>query len=71
VCYNCDKNGHFITHYLYERKEEDKYKKKKFDKGYKKDKNMLRRNLMVKLMSVKNGTQVMRVLNWKVMTWQP
>jgi hypothetical protein len=28
VCYNCDKNGHFITQYLYERKEEDKYKKK-------------------------------------------
>jgi hypothetical protein len=52
-------------------KKKTSIKKKKFDKGYKKDKNMLRRKLMVKLMSVKNGTQVMRVLNWKVMTWQP
>jgi hypothetical protein len=29
------------------------------------------RSLMDKLMLVKNGTQVMRVLNQKVMTWQP
>jgi hypothetical protein len=38
VCYNCDKNGHFIVQCPYERKEEDNDKKKKFDKGYKKDK---------------------------------
>jgi hypothetical protein len=38
VCYNCDKNGHFIVQCPYERKEEYNDKKKKFDKGYKKDK---------------------------------
>jgi hypothetical protein len=37
MCYNCGKNGHFIVQWLYERKEEDNIKKKKFDKGYKKD----------------------------------
>jgi hypothetical protein len=38
VCYNCRKNGHFIAQCPYERKEEDNEKKKKLDKGYKKDK---------------------------------
>jgi hypothetical protein len=38
VCYNCDKNGHFIAQCPYERKEEDNDKRKKFDKDYKKDK---------------------------------
>jgi hypothetical protein len=38
VCYNYDKNGHFITQYPYERKEEDNKKKRKLDKDYKKDK---------------------------------
>jgi hypothetical protein len=38
VCYNCDKNGHFIAQCPYERNEEDNDKRKKFDKGYKKDK---------------------------------
>jgi hypothetical protein len=33
--------------------------------------NILRRNLMVKLMLAKNGTQVMRVSSRKVMKWQP
>jgi hypothetical protein len=33
--------------------------------------NILRRSLMVKLMLVKNGTQVMRVLSQKIMKWQP
>jgi hypothetical protein len=37
MCYNCGKNGHFIAQCLYERKEEDNDKRKKFDKGYKKD----------------------------------
>jgi hypothetical protein len=68
VCYNYGKNGHFITQCPYERKEEDNDKRKKFDKGYKKDKNILRKSLMVKLMLAKNGTQVMRVLNQKMMT---
>jgi hypothetical protein len=36
VCYNCGKNGYFITQCPYERKEEDNDKRKKFDKGYKK-----------------------------------
>jgi hypothetical protein len=38
VCYNCGKNEHFIAQCPYERKEEDNDKRKKFDKGYKKDK---------------------------------
>jgi hypothetical protein len=38
VCYNCGKNRHFIAQCPYERKEEDNDKRKKFDKGYKKDK---------------------------------
>jgi hypothetical protein len=33
--------------------------------------NILRRSLMVNLILTKNGTQVMRVLNQKAMTWQP
>jgi hypothetical protein len=33
VCYNCDKNRHFITQYSYERKERDNDKRKKFNKG--------------------------------------
>jgi hypothetical protein len=38
MCYNYSKNGHFIVQCPYERKEEDNDKRKKFDKGYKKDK---------------------------------
>jgi hypothetical protein len=38
VCYNYDKNDHFIVQCPYEREKEDNDKKKKFDKGYKKDK---------------------------------
>jgi hypothetical protein len=37
VCYNYGKNGYFIVQCPYERKEEDNDKRKKFDKGYKKD----------------------------------
>jgi hypothetical protein len=36
VCYNYGKNKHFIAQCLYERKEEDNDKRKKFNKGYKK-----------------------------------
>jgi hypothetical protein len=38
VCYNYDKNRHFIAQYSYETMEKDSVKRKKFDKGYKKDK---------------------------------
>jgi hypothetical protein len=44
VCYNCDKNRHFITQCPYERKEEDNEEKKKLDKGYKKDKKFIKKN---------------------------
>jgi hypothetical protein len=43
VCYNCGKNGHFIVQCPYERKEEDNEKKKKLDKGYKKDKKFTKK----------------------------
>jgi hypothetical protein len=71
VCYNYAKNGHFIAQCPYEKKEEDHEKKKKLDKGYKKDKNSQRRSLMNKPMLVNNGNQVMRVPSRIVMTWQP
>jgi hypothetical protein len=38
VCYNWDKIGHFVAQCPYERKEGDNDKKKKFNKGHKKDK---------------------------------
>jgi hypothetical protein len=38
VCYNYDKNGHFIAKCPYERKEEENNKRMKFNKGYKKGK---------------------------------
>jgi hypothetical protein len=43
VCYNCDKNGHFIAQCSYERKDEDSDKKKKIDKSYKKDKKFIKK----------------------------
>jgi hypothetical protein len=43
VCYNCDKNGHFIKQCLYERKDEDNDKNKKKDKSYKKDKKFTKK----------------------------
>jgi hypothetical protein len=45
-------------------------RKRSLTKATRKTRNLLR-SLMVKLMLVKNGTQVMRVPNQKVMTWQP
>jgi hypothetical protein len=42
VCYNYDKNEHFIAQCQYERKEEDNKKKRKFDKCYKKDKKFIK-----------------------------
>jgi hypothetical protein len=43
VCYNCDKDEHSIAQYPYKKKEEDNEKKKKFDKGYKKDKKFTKK----------------------------
>jgi hypothetical protein len=43
VCYNCDKNEHFIAQCPYERKDEDNDKKKKKDKSYKKDKKFTKK----------------------------
>jgi hypothetical protein len=45
VCYNYDKNRHFIAQCPYERYEEDNDKRKKFDKGYKKDKKYTKNKL--------------------------
>jgi hypothetical protein len=69
VCYNCGKSGYFIAQYPYERREEDDDKKKKMEKSYMKNNKFLKRRLMDKLTLDKNGTQVMRVPNQKVMTW--
>jgi hypothetical protein len=43
VCYNYDKNWHFIAQCPYERKGKDNDKRKKFDKGYKKDKKYIKK----------------------------
>jgi hypothetical protein len=43
LCYNYEKNGYFIAQCLYERKDEDNDKKKKFDKSYKKDKKFMKK----------------------------
>jgi hypothetical protein len=43
VCYNCGKNRHFIAQCPYEKKEENNEKKKKLDKGYKKDKKFTKK----------------------------
>jgi hypothetical protein len=45
VCYNYDKNEHFIAQCLYERKKEDNDKRKKFDQVYKKDKKCTKKKL--------------------------
>jgi hypothetical protein len=45
-------------------------RKRSLIRATRKARNSQRRNLIDKLMSVKNGTQVMRVLSRKVMTWQ-
>jgi hypothetical protein len=42
--YNCEKNGNFIAQCPYERKEEDNDKKKKIDKGYKKDRKYTKKS---------------------------
>jgi hypothetical protein len=45
VCYNYGKSGHFIAQCLYEKQEEDNEKKKKLNKGYKKDKKFTKKKL--------------------------
>jgi hypothetical protein len=62
VCYNYGKNGHFIAQCPYERKK-TMTREKSLIKPTRKITNTLRRNLMVKRMLAKNGTQVMRVPN--------
>jgi hypothetical protein len=70
VCYNCGKNGHFITQCPYERKK-TMARERSLTKSTRKIRNTLRRSLMVKPTLAKNETQVMRVLSQKVMRWQP
>jgi hypothetical protein len=70
VCYNYGKNRHFIAQYPYKRKEEKMTRERSLIKTIRKIRNTLRRSLMVKPMLTKNGTQVMRVSNQKVMRWQ-
>jgi hypothetical protein len=43
LCYNCSKNEYFIAQCPYERKEEDNDRRKKFEKGYKKDKKYIKK----------------------------
>jgi hypothetical protein len=43
VCYNYGRNVHFIAQCPYKRKEEDNDERKKFDKGYKKDKKYIKK----------------------------
>jgi hypothetical protein len=43
VCYNYDKNGYFITQCPNDRKEKDNEKKKKLNKGNKKDKKFIKK----------------------------
>jgi hypothetical protein len=72
VCYNCSKNGHFIAQCPYERKKGKTMRRERsLTKATRKTRNSQRRSPMVKLMLVKNGIQVMRVLSQKVMMWQP
>jgi hypothetical protein len=46
-------------------------RKRRRTRATRRTRNSQRRGLMDKLMLVKNGAQVMRVLSRKVMTWQP
>jgi hypothetical protein len=46
-------------------------RKRRKTRATRKTRNSQRRSLMDKHMSIKNGTQVMRVPSQKVMTWQP
>jgi hypothetical protein len=39
VCYNCDKNGHFITQCPYEKKQENHEKEKSWTKAIRKRRN--------------------------------
>jgi hypothetical protein len=71
VCYNCGKNGHFIAQCPSERKKKTMIRRRSLTKATRKTRNSQSRSLMDKLRLVKNGTQVMRVLSQKVMTWQP
>jgi hypothetical protein len=52
-------------------KEEDNEKKKKLDKGYKKDKKFTNKKPYGQAHIGQSGTQVMRVLSREVMMWQP
>jgi hypothetical protein len=50
-------------------KEEENDKKRSLTRATRKIKNSQRRSHTDKLMSVKNGTQAMRVLSQKMMAW--
>jgi hypothetical protein len=56
ICYNYDKNGHFIANCPFEHSDDDEKKSKfyKKDKGYKRVISLIRRSSMTKLTLVKN-----------------
>jgi hypothetical protein len=71
VCYNCSKNGLFISQCLMRGKMKIMIRKRRRTRDTRKIRNSQRRSLMDKLMLVKNRTQMLRVPSQKAMTWQP
>jgi hypothetical protein len=71
VCYNCGKNGTSLPNAHMRGRKKTMIRERSLIKATRKTRNILRRSLMVKLLLVKNRTQVMIVPSRKVMKWQP